>query len=162
MIRRKQPATVVLCATAPRQAITGRSRVWLESVRSVAVPVTWAVGIDTLADIAGQDHGLDLALDIPPAACGSRSRLREILLRGRDLMPDLAAVEAALLELPDVQTVAELHVWGISTSRTALTAHLMLRPGAQAGDALLEAARQRLETLGIRKSTIQLEWAAAE
>jgi hypothetical protein len=92
MIRRKQPATVVLCATAPRQAITGRSRVWLESVRSVAVPVTWAVGIDTLADIAGQDHGLDLALDIPPAACGSRSRLREILLRGRDLMPDLAAV----------------------------------------------------------------------
>jgi hypothetical protein len=38
----------------------------------------------------------------------------------------------------------------------------MLRPGAQAGEALLEAARQRLETLGIRKSTIQLEWASAD
>ncbi len=92
MMGRKQPATVVLCATAPRQAITGRSRPWLDAVRGVAVPVTWAVGIDTLADVAGQVHGLDLALDIPPAACGSRSRLRELLLRGRDLMPDLAAV----------------------------------------------------------------------
>jgi len=92
MKRQNQPATVVLCATAPRQAITGRSRAWLDAVRGVAVPMTWAVGIDTLADVAGQADGLDLALDIPPAACGSRSRLRELLLRGRDLMPDLAAV----------------------------------------------------------------------
>jgi len=91
--------------------------------------------------------------------------LREAIALNLDAAPrhiNLAAVEAALLAVPGVQAVAELHVWGISTSRTALTAHLLLRPGAEAGDVLLQTAQQRLETLGIRKSTIQLEWAAAE
>ena len=92
MTGRNQPATLVLCATAPRQGLTGRSRAWLDAVSGIAVPVTWAVGIDTLTEIAGQADGLDLALDIPPAACGSRARLRELILRGRDLVPDLAAV----------------------------------------------------------------------
>lgn len=91
MKRRNQPATVVLCATAPRQALTGRTSAWIDAVRSVAVPVTWAVGIDTLADVASQADSLDLALDIPPATCGSRSRLRDLLLRARDIVPDLAA-----------------------------------------------------------------------
>ena len=74
---------------------------------------------------------------------------------------NLAAVEAALLDLPGVEAVEELHVWGLSTSRTALTTHLRL--GVEAvgeaggGDALLAAAQARLEALGIRKSTIQLE-----
>lgn len=91
--------------------------------------------------------------------------LREAIALNLDAAPrhiNLAAVEAALLAVPGVQAVAELHVWGISTSSTALTAHLLLRPGAEAGDVLLQTAQQRLETLGIRKSTIQLEWAAAE
>ena len=91
--------------------------------------------------------------------------LREAIALNLDAAPrhiNLAAVEAALLAVPGVQAVAELHVWGISTSSTALTAHLLLRPGAEAGDVLLQTAQRRLETLGIRKSTIQLEWAAAE
>jgi len=92
MKRQTQPATVVLCATAPRQAPTGRSRGWLDAARAVAVPVTWAVGIDTLADVADDVEGLDLAIDIPPATCGSRSKLRDLLLRSRDLVPDLSAV----------------------------------------------------------------------
>lgn len=92
MKRHRQPATVVLCATAPRQACTGRSRTWIDAARRVAVPVTWAVGIDTLADIADEPPGLDLALDVPPAACGSRSVLRDLLARGRDLAPEMSAV----------------------------------------------------------------------
>ena len=90
--------------------------------------------------------------------------LREALALSLDAAPrhiNLAAVEAALLELPGVEAVEELHVWGLSTSRTALTTHLRLggeaagEPGS--GDALLAAAEARLEALGIRKSTIQLE-----
>lgn len=124
-------------------------------VSAIVVGLTGWLWLDALTAI-----GVGLAVIV--SALGL---LREAIALNLDAAPrhiNLAAVEAALLELPDVQTVAELHVWGISTSRTALTAHLMLRPGAQAGEILLEAARQRLETLGIRKSTIQLEWAAAE
>ena len=85
--------------------------------------------------------------------------LREALALNLDAAPrhiNLAAVEAALLELPGVEAVEELHVWGLSTSRTALTTHLRISE-ATAGDGLLEAAQVRLEALGIRKSTIQLE-----
>ena len=124
-------------------------------VSAIVVGATGWLWLDALTAI-----GVGLAVIV--SALGL---LREAIALNLDAAPrhiNLAAVEAALLELPDVQAVAELHVWGISTSRTALTAHLMLRPGAQAGETLLEAARQRLETLGIRKSTIQLEWAAAE
>ena len=90
--------------------------------------------------------------------------LREALALSLDAAPrhiNLAAVEAALLELPGVEAVEELHVWGLSTSRTALTTHLRLGVEAAGeaggGDALLAAAQARLEALGIRKSTIQLE-----
>ncbi len=86
--------------------------------------------------------------------------LREALALNLDAVPrhiNLAAVEAVLLALPGVQAVEELHVWGLSTSRTALTAHLRLAPGAAGGDGLLAEAQARLEPLGIRKSTIQLE-----
>lgn len=87
-----QPATVVFCATAPRHAATARSQAWVDAARSVAVPVTWAVGIDSLAEIAGRTADLEVALDVPPAACGSRARLRDLLVRARDLVPELAAV----------------------------------------------------------------------
>jgi Co/Zn/Cd efflux system component len=55
--------------------------------------------------------------------------------------------------------VVELHVWGLSTSRTAFTAHVVVDPERlqQEGvsrDQLLAEARQRLEAFGIRKSTL--------
>jgi cobalt-zinc-cadmium efflux system protein len=90
--------------------------------------------------------------------------LREAVAVSLDAVPrgiDLAAIEAALLELPDVEAVEELHVWGVSTSRVALTAHL--RRAAVASlppDQLLHQADERLRRLGIRKSTIQLHSAA--
>ncbi|MEB3156475.1 MAG: cation diffusion facilitator family transporter [Cyanobacteriota bacterium] len=91
--------------------------------------------------------------------------LREAIALNLDAAPrhvDLARVERALATLPGVRAVEELHVWGLSTSRTALTAHLRLDAPADPGERrtpeeLLAMARQRLEALGIRKSTLQLE-----
>ncbi|MEB3242844.1 MAG: cation diffusion facilitator family transporter [Cyanobacteriota bacterium] len=91
--------------------------------------------------------------------------LREAIALNLDAAPrhvDLARVEQALLTLPGAVAVEELHVWGLSTSRTALTAHLridrdQLRSSDLNRDQLLALARQRLAALGIRKSTLQLE-----
>ncbi|MEB3332549.1 MAG: cation diffusion facilitator family transporter [Synechococcaceae cyanobacterium] len=91
--------------------------------------------------------------------------LREAVALNLDAAPrhvDLGQVEAALATLPGVQAVEELHVWGLSTSRTALTAHVRIDAARLRGeelsrDQLLVLARQRLEQLGIRKSTLQLE-----
>ena len=95
--------------------------------------------------------------------------LREAIALNLDAAPrgvDLGAVEALLQRLPGVLAVEELHVWGLSTSRTALTAHLRLNPGLLADaqlnrDQLLALARQQLATLGIRKCTLELEADAA-
>ena len=93
------------------------------------------------------------------------SLLREALALNLDAAPrhiDLDQLKQTLASLPGVRAVEELHVWGLSTSRTALTAHLLLAaPQSSAAplspDQLLELARQRLATLGIRNSTLQLE-----
>jgi cobalt-zinc-cadmium efflux system protein len=95
----------------------------------------------------------------------ARGLLREAIALNLDAAPrhvDLSRVEAALASLPGVVAVEELHVWGLSTSRTALTAHLRVRMGSVtqavgSADALLALAQERLDELGIRKSTLQLE-----
>lgn len=70
---------------------------------------------------------------------------------------DLDEVEAALAELDGVETVHDLHVWPLSTTETALTAHLVV-PGGGANDALLAAARAMLDArFHIGHSTLQIE-----
>ena len=91
--------------------------------------------------------------------------LREAIALNLDAAPrnvDLLQVEQALASLPGVLELEELHVWGLSTSRTALTAHVVIDPQRLASqalsrDQLLGLARTRLAELGIRKSTLQLE-----
>jgi len=91
MIASKSPATLVICATVPRQPVVPRSGSWLDVARGVPVPVTWVAGVDSLAALGGRMEGLDLAIDLPPAACGSRTRLRDLLSRSRDAAPGIAA-----------------------------------------------------------------------
>ncbi len=94
--------------------------------------------------------------------------LREAMALNLDAAPrhvDLIEVEQALASLPAVIEIEELHVWGLSTSLTALTAHVVIDPDRLQGeglsrDQLLAQARHRLEAFGISKSTLQLESAA--
>ena len=70
---------------------------------------------------------------------------------------DAAAVRAYLAALPGVSEVHDLHIWGLSTTETALTVHLV-RPGAGTDDALLCRACEELrERFGIGHATVQVE-----
>jgi cobalt-zinc-cadmium efflux system protein len=70
---------------------------------------------------------------------------------------DVDEVEAALGELPGVETVHDLHVWPLSTTETALTAHLVA-PREDSTDALLTAARAMLhDRFHIGHCTLQVE-----
>ncbi len=72
---------------------------------------------------------------------------------------DVNAVRAAFLALPGVSAVHDLHVWGLSTTDTALTAHLV--HDRSDGDALLAEAQQVAKArFGIAHSTLQLETGA--
>ncbi|MCS5699259.1 cation diffusion facilitator family transporter [Cyanobium sp. FGCU-52] len=89
------------------------------------------------------------------------SLLREAIAVNLDAAPrgiDVERVRAALLALPGVVAVPELHIWGVSTSRTALTAHVLRQAdAADDANAFLEEARRCVGELGIRKSTLEVE-----
>ena len=70
---------------------------------------------------------------------------------------DVDQVEVALAELDGVDAVHDLHVWPLSTTETALTAHIVT-PSADYPDALLESARVMLhDRFRIEHCTIQVE-----
>jgi cobalt-zinc-cadmium efflux system protein len=70
---------------------------------------------------------------------------------------DVDQVEIALSQLAHVDAVHDLHVWPLSTTETALTAHLVT-DRADYPDALLAAARRVLhERFRIEHCTIQVE-----
>jgi cobalt-zinc-cadmium efflux system protein len=70
---------------------------------------------------------------------------------------DIDIVEGELAGLAGVETVHDLHVWPVSTTENALTAHLVV-PHAESTDDLLRAARTMLhDRFGIEHCTLQIE-----
>jgi len=106
---------------------------------------------------------IDPAVSIAVAAVivwGTWGLFREAVDLALDAVPrgvDPAAIEAALAALPDVAETHDLHVWGASTSEVSLTAHLVVRAGADR-DALLTAAHELLRSrFHVDHATLQLE-----
>lgn len=85
--------------------------------------------------------------------------LRDALRLSLDAVPAHIALEevhACLAALPGVASVHDLHVWGMSTTEAALTAHLLI-PGGYPGDVFFTQAASELEhRFGIRHSTLQV------
>src|SRR5262249_50872399 len=106
---------------------------------------------------------LDPALSLAIGAVivwGTWSLLLEPFRLAMDAVPegvDYPAVEAYLRSLPGITAVPDLHTWGMSTTETALTAHLV-KPDVGGDDSLLEWIRRELhDRFGIEHVTIQLE-----
>lgn len=70
---------------------------------------------------------------------------------------DPLEVKTYLESLPGVKAVHDLHIWGMSTTETALTAHLV-KPGTDDDDALITRASKELhEHYRIEHVTLQWE-----
>ena len=75
---------------------------------------------------------------------------------------DETAVRAFLGEQAGVTAVHDLHIWGMSTTESALTAHLVV-PAGVTGDAFLREIGQALEQrFRIHHATIQIETGSEE
>ncbi len=90
---------------------------------------------------------------------GTWGLLKDSLNLAIDAVPrgvDVEALRDVLLGVPGVTAVHDLHVWGLSTTETALTAHLVHDRADSA--ALLEEAHALIRRrFGIGHSTLQLE-----
>lgn len=69
---------------------------------------------------------------------------------------DVRAIEEYLKSRRGVEAVHDLHVWPISTTDTALTAH-MIKPSLENEDRLLDEIQEKLREFGIDHVTIQIE-----
>ena len=118
-------------------ALTGLA--WLDpavglAVSAIVVYATWGL----------IKEAMGLALDAVPAAIDAR------------------AVRAHLAALPGVAAIHDLHIWGMSTTETALTCHLVM-PGGHPGDAALTRFAHELdERFAIHHATLQIEVADSE
>ena len=110
---------------------------WIDPVISLVIAAVIVIGTWGLLR-----DSLDLALDAAP--------------RGID--PD--KVRAWLAARPGVTEVHDLHIWAMSTSETALTAHLV-RPDNVDPDSFLDSVcHDLIHEFGIGHATLQLETGA--
>jgi len=91
---------------------------------------------------------------------GTWSLLRDALNLALDAVPNHIepdTVRLFLAELPGVSQVHDLHIWAMSTTETALTAHLVM-PDGHPGDAFLaDVFGQMRDRFKIGHSTLQIE-----
>jgi cobalt-zinc-cadmium efflux system protein len=91
---------------------------------------------------------------------GSWSLLKDAVKMGLLAVPegvDEAAVRHYLAALPGLSAIHDLHIWPMSTTENAMTAHLVM-PGGHPGDNFLHGVAHQLEhRFGIHHTTIQVE-----
>ena len=91
---------------------------------------------------------------------GTWSLLKESLQLALNAVPkhiDVAAVENYLRLCPGVSEIHDLHIWGMSTTETALTVHLIM-PDGYPGDHYLDDIVCALkERFSVEHSTLQIE-----
>lgn len=125
--------------------------------------ITLGVVLSGIAIVHTGWQWLDPATSLVVAAlviAGTWGLLRDSVNLALQAVPpgiDPEQVCAYLASIPGVEEVHDLHVWGMSTTETALTAHLVC-PGGYPGDAMRNAIAHELKRrFHIGHCTIQVE-----
>ncbi len=91
---------------------------------------------------------------------GTWSLLRDSMQLALSAVPakiDALAIDAYLRQLGGVTDIHDLHIWGLSTTESALTVHLVM-PNGHPGDIFLDEIVQTLEErFFVHHSTLQIE-----
>jgi cobalt-zinc-cadmium efflux system protein len=127
-------AAVSLGVVIAAVAVMMTGWLWLDPAVSIAIALVITWGTWSLLSAS-----VNLALDAVPANI------------------DPQKIDAYFAALPGVTEVHDLHIWAMSTTDVALTAHLV-RPGAGLDDELLgKVCHDMQERFGIGHVTVQIE-----
>ena len=127
-------AGVSLGVVVAGAAILVTGWLWLDPIVSLVIVVVILVGTWGLLR-----DSVNLALDAVPEGV------------------DLSGIEKYLAALPAVTEIHDLHIWGMSTTETALTAHLVMTRGACDDSFLARAEDELHRRFGIEHVTLQVE-----
>jgi cobalt-zinc-cadmium efflux system protein len=83
----------------------------------------------------------------------------DVLLEATPKAVDLAEVRRHILEAPGVDAVHDLHVWTITSGMNVVSAHVVVRPDANAGAILDHLGMCLSDDFDVAHSTFQLETA---
>lgn len=119
-------------------------------IAGVAILLTGANWVDPLTSLA----------IVAVIGWGTWGLLKDSVKMGLLAVPERIAeedVRGYLGQLAGVEAIHDLHIWPMSTTETALTAHLVM-PGGHPGDAFLHRIAHELEhKFGIGHATVQVE-----
>jgi cobalt-zinc-cadmium efflux system protein len=94
---------------------------------------------------------------------GTWGLLRNSVALALDAVPpgiDLDAVRAHIASADGVEEIHDLHIWGLSTTETALSAHLVCADHEQGQRLLAILPSQLHDKFGIGHTTVQIETAS--
>jgi cobalt-zinc-cadmium efflux system protein len=133
-----------------------------DALGSVGVMVAAVVLLTTGWPYADTLASLLIAALILPRAIGLLREVWHVLLEGAPVGIDVAEVRSALLAVPGVTAVHDLHVWAINDRTPSLSAHLVVADhetnATGCGGSVLDRAGTTLrERFGLTHSTLQLE-----
>jgi len=134
---------------------------YLHMVADTAVSL--AVVITGLAMFHSGWYWLDPAISlviVVVIVIGTWGLLRDALQLVLSAVPgqiNASAIDLYLRQLGGVTDIHDLHIWGLSTTETALTVHLVM-PGGYPGDEFMDDIAQTLkERYSVHHSTLQVE-----
>ena len=104
--------------------------------------------------------GLLIALIIIYSTWGLLRDSLRLSLDGVPVGTDIRKVENAIREVPGVQDVHHLHIWAISTTETALTAHIVIKDTNQM-ETVKHEIKHELEHVGVQHATLEFETTGA-
>ncbi len=128
-----------------------------DAVSSGVVIVTGLVILATGWVVVDPIAGAVIALFLLPRTWSLLRQTVNVLLEGAPAHLDVNEIEAALAASPSVRRVHDLHVWTLTSGREAMSAHVVVEPGAPS-DKILEELHVVLHArFGIDHTTIQIE-----
>merc|ERR1712179_744943 len=80
-----------------------------------------------------------------------------VLMEGIPKDVDFSVVKNTILKVPGIVSVHNLRIWGLTTDKTALSAHLVIDPSRNAQEILKEASTKIREKYNIYEMTLQVE-----
>ncbi len=128
-----------------------------DALTSLAVLAAAAVVTVTGWTVADPLASAVIALLIVPRTWRLLRQAVNILLEGVPAHLELGEIEAAMLAVPGVRRVHDLHVWTLTSGREAMSAHVVVDDPADSERLLDELHRVLHARFGIDHTTIQLD-----